>query len=264
MKTTVLKPGFLVSLKTGLRGGVTYARVDLEPDHLTDDGARVARWETTRDIPDPDEFERATAARSKARARVAGVCCLSSFGLLCPSAQEAELQEAIAAARGIAAAHNATAAQTQVEVYVLVGRIAQDDAEAARAIGAELRGLLDSMQAGIKAADPTAIREAATQAKNLGAMLSADIAGSISGAILEARTAARLIARRVQKAGESAAQVVAECSTQRIESARFAFLDLDEPRSDVQPEAPGARGVDLDPAPARSAAAPQLPFALEV
>lgn len=83
-------------------------------------------------------------------------------------------------------------------------------------------------------------------------------------AILEARTAARLIARRVQKAGESAAQVVAECSTQRIESARFAFLDLDEPRSDVQPEAPGGRGVDLDPAPARSAAAPQLPFALEV
>ncbi len=37
-------------------------------------------------------------------------------------------------ARAVADAHNAAAALTRVDLYVIVGRIAQDDAEAARAI----------------------------------------------------------------------------------------------------------------------------------
>ena len=264
MKTSVLKPGFLVSLKTSLRGGVNYKRVDIEPDHTTEEGARVARWETARAIPDPAEFERATAARGKARSLVSAVCCASSFGLLCPSLKESELQDAIAAARAVADAHNAGAALTHVDVYVLVGRVASDDAEAARAIASEIRELLDAMREGIKAADPTAIREAATKAKNLGAMLTVDVAGQVSAAIVEARAAARAIVQRVEKAGETAAAVVAECSTARIESARFAFLDLDEGAA-VQSEAPAARGIDFEPAPAAEAyAAPASAPALEL
>jgi len=245
MKTSVLKPGYLVSLKTSLRGGVNYARIDIEPDHETADGARVAKWETRRAIPDPEEFERASSARSKARALVASVCCTSSFGLLCPSSDEEKLFDAIGAAREVADAHNGGASLTRVEVFVLVGRVAQDDAEAARAIGSEIRELLEAMRAGIAAADPRAIREAATKAKNLGAMLSADVAAQVSGAIVEARAAARAIVARIEKAGETAASVVAQCSTARIESARFAFLDLDE-GTQATSEAPAARGIDID------------------
>jgi hypothetical protein len=89
MQTSVLKPGFLVSLKTGLRGGIFYRRTEIEADHTTEDGARVAAWQTTREIPDPAEFERATVARSRARSQVAAVCLPSSFGLLCPMSREA-------------------------------------------------------------------------------------------------------------------------------------------------------------------------------
>lgn len=262
MQTSVLKPGFLVSLKTGLRGGITYNRQELDPDHVDENGARVATWQTTREIPDPAEFERATGARSRARAAVAAVCCPSSFGLLCPTSKEPDLQAAIARARDIVREHNASAAQTQIEVYVLVGRVASDDAEAARAIGSEVRGLLEAMRAGIAAADPSAIREAATRAKNLGGMLSPDVSGQVSAAIVEARAAARAIAKRVQKAGELAADVVAQCSTTRIESARFSFLDFDA-QDTATPEAPAARGIDLTP-PAPMDAAPELNFSLEV
>jgi len=246
MQTSVLKPGFLVSLKTSIRGGVQYQRVDLESDHTTEEGARLARWETTREIPDPEEFERATVARGKARSAVSGVCCASSFGLLCPLTKEAELQEAITAARLIAREHNATSQRSQVDVFVLVGRVAQDDAEAARAIGAEIRELLDAMRAGIAAADPEAIREAASKARQLGAMLSPDVAGKVSEAIAEARKAARDITSRVAKAGEQAAAVVAQCSVSRIDSARFAFLDLEEQQGAEVTPAP-ARGIDLAP-----------------
>lgn len=264
MKTSVLKPGYLVSLKTSIRGGVSYKRLDLESEHTDESGARVAKWETTREVPDPEEFERATVARNAARSCVARVCCPSSFGLLCPSTNEGELFEAIDAARKIAREHNANAIRTQVEVFVLVGMVASNDAEAARAIGAEIRDLLESMRRGIAAADPEAIREAANKARALDGMLSADVAGQVSAAIEEARKAARDIVRRVEKAGERAADVVAELSTRRIDSARFSFLDLDEaePSTDesTTPTAPARGGIDIEPemqtAPAMANGAP--------
>lgn len=240
---SVLKPGLLVSLKTSLRGGVSYARTDLEREHQTDAGQLRSRWETTKQIADPDEFVSATKARGDARAVVARVCCPSAFGLLCPSEKETELQAAIIEARDIVREHNRSARLSLVDVYVLVGRVAQDDAEAARAIGAEVRGLLEAMQAGIRAADPEAIREAANKARAIGGMLSESVAGQVSDAIKQARQAAREIVRRVENAGENAAAVVAELGQQDIERARFAFLDLDAGTVEAQPA--GGREVEF-------------------
>lgn len=248
MKTT-LKPGYLVSLKTALRGGVTYQRVDLDPDHTTEEGARVAEWQTKRRIENAAEHEAATVARSKARSLIVAQCCASSFGLLCPLANEAELYQAVESARAIAALHNASAAHTFVDVYVLVGRIAESSAEAERAISSELRELLDAMRAGIAEADPDAIRAAANKARALDAMLDDGVRSRVNDAIAEARKAAREIVKRVQKSGETAAAVVAECATARIDAARFSFLDLDAlaEAATVTPEAPAARGLDLEP-----------------
>lgn len=262
MKASVLKPGFLVSLKTSLRGGVNYRRVDIEADHADENGTRVAKWETTREINNPEEFEAGNLARRQARSTVTAVCCSSSFGLLCPTSKEPELMIAIAQARAIADKHNEQAGDTRVDVFVLIGRIAQDDAEAARALGAEVRELLDDMEAGIKAADPEKIREAANKARDLGGMLSQDVAGKVSAAITEARNAARAIVRRVQKAGETAASVVAECNVSQLTAARFAFLDLEEAKP-TESEAPAARGIDLEAAPVAQQTAP-APLNLEV
>ena len=244
MKASTLKPGLLVSLKTSVTGGVDYQRNELEADHATDTGERVAKWETTRTIADPNEYERAIQARGKARNTITSVCCSSSFGLLCPSARELELQQAIEAARQITEEYNRTAAASRVDVYVLLGRVAQDDVEAARAIGAEVRDLLDSMQAGIKMADPDIIRDAASKARAIGGMLTEQAAERVSAAVSEARKAARDIVRRVEKAGEIATKVVSELSVKSINEARFAFLDLDC-QAAVISEAPSARGIDL-------------------
>ena len=266
MKTQVLKPGLLVSLKTSIRGGVNYQRTEIDPEHTDADGARIATWQTTREIADPLEFERATEARSRARSIVTAVCCPSSFGLLCPFNREAELAEAIAAARVITDAHNTTARQSHIEVCVLAGRIAQDDAEAVRAINSELRDLMDGMTAGIKAADSEAIREAANKARALGGMLTENVAGKVTDAIAQARRAAREIVKRVEKAGESAADVVKELNNDKIASARFAFLDLDDAPATVTQEAPSARPIELEPENngARISASPQPQLALEV
>jgi len=246
IRASILKPGYLISLKTSLAGGISYARVDIEGDHIDDNGARVARWETKRKIDDPKEYEAATIARSKARALVTAVCAKSAFGLLCPTTREEELTDAIAAARAIAERHNDSAPSTRVEIYVLAGRIAQDDAEAARAISSEMRELMEEIKSGIADCDPERIREAATKARNMAAMLSPDVAGKVAQAIEQARAAARAIVKRIEKSGEIAADVVAQIQTQRIDAARFAFLDMEDQNGEpAESEAPAGRALDL-------------------
>lgn len=246
-RVSVLKPGYLVSLKTALRGGVSYTRQDIEKEHQ-EGGALVSKWETERQIQNPEEYAAAIVARSACRSAVVGVCSASVFGLMTPLAREGELFDAIRKARTIADAHNGTAASTYVQVFVLVARIAQDDAEAARAISYEIRELLEAMQNGIKTANPEAIREAASKARAMGQMLTDDVAGKVADAIKEARSAARNIVKKASESGEAAALEVAKLyPTGKLEAARFAFLDMTEGTATTTTDAPAARGIDLDP-----------------
>lgn len=226
MKTAIMKPGILVSLKTSLKGSVVYERRDLEDK--TEGETETERWETTKVIEDKTEHEKATKARSKARSMIAAHCCPTSFGLLCPLSKEDELNEAIREARRMVEDFNESAVRARVDVYVLKGRIADSDEEATRAIASDVTSLLEEMQAGIKAVDVKAIRDAANKARAMGAMLDEDKQAQVTRAIDVARKAAREIVKRVEKGGEAADVVLEEIATKPIESARFAFLDLDD------------------------------------
>ena len=226
MQNRTLRPGLLVSLKTSVTGGVQYNREEIEGEHLTEEGAKRSKWETTKTVEDAAEFDLATKVRGKCRSAIAGVCASSEFGLLCPSNREQELEDRIQAARKLAEEFNAQSKLCTVSVYVITGRIAQDDVEAVRAIGAEVKGLLDQMERGIRNGNADSIREAATKAKNLGAMLSEEAQGKVNQAIREARAAATEIVKRISKDGEAAADVVKKIRTEALDAARFAFLDL--------------------------------------
>ncbi len=218
--TTAIRPGLLIALHSSVIGGVFYEREELGGD------ARRKEWKTTRIVSEPEEREAATKARSKALAEIRAICATSAFGLLCPEDKESELDAAIVRAQEIRAAHNAGAKVTRVEIYALKGRIASTDEEAARAIGSEVAEMIAAMNSGIDKLDPKAIREAATKAKDLAAMLAPDVAEKVGGAIEQARRAARQITARIEKGGELAAIVLADIQRGAIERARMAFLDL--------------------------------------
>jgi hypothetical protein len=259
MQTSTLRPGLLISLKTSIRGNISYHTRDIEPAHLTDDGQQRARWETQRTIADPDEFERATQVRSKVRSVIGGVCANSAFGLLCPENIAGNLDNAITEARRIAEDFNATAKLTRVYVYILAGRIAPDDVEAVRAINGEVRDLLADMAEGVSNLDVKVVRDAANRARNLGQMLSPDAQSRIQVAI----DAARGAARQIVKAGEQAAQEIDQRTIARITEARTAFLDLD-PVAEVAAPAAEARSLDLEPtSEMKSAPASQVMLELE-
>jgi hypothetical protein len=242
VKTSVIRPGILVALKSTVSGGVTYARRDLPADES--DGKAVARWETTRVIEDPDEHARATKARSKAVKEICGVCSRTSFGMLCPESSEADLDAAIARARTITASFNAAARFTRIEIYALKGRIASSDAEAARAIGQEVAAMIEGMNDAIDRLDPKAIRDAANRAREMSAMLSPELSTKVGTAIEAARKAARIIVKRVEDGGEPAAVVLADIQRGGIAAARMAFLDLDGD-APVVSAAPALPAVDV-------------------
>lgn len=247
-----LKPGIMIALSTRLVGGVSYRRVDLE---RRPDGSLV-RWETERTIDDVEEHNRAKKARGKARGLITGTCNHTVFGLLCNEADEARLDERIAEARALVAEHNALATSTRVDIAVLKGRIAASDEEAIAAITAEARVLLDDMERALKSADVKAIRDAASRARSVGAILDGEAAEAVSDAIKAARRIARQVVKRVEKGTEDAEKVLAEIGaegTAAISTARFALLDEEDEGEDVSTDdaLPGVdasrfSGLDLD------------------
>jgi len=250
VKASTIRPGLLVSLKTSIKGGVSYRKTPLEVEQVegvvpTEEEKRAekARWETERTITDAVEHEAAVKARSKARAAITGVCTASAFGLLCPAERQADLDKAIAEARKIADDFNSTAQISRVTVYVIAGRVAGDDVEAVRAISSEVRDLLSDMEDGVRRLNVEDIRKAANSAKEVGAMLSDDMKAKVEVAVEAARSAAR----KIVKAGETAATEINSKLIWQIQAARTQFLDLDEVKEVQAPEAGEGRALDLIP-----------------
>lgn len=256
----VLRPGLLVNVKSNIVGNVSYAKKDLEVvANLDADGVAHARWETERTILDAAEHKRATKVRSKARSLVSAVCAKSAFGLLCAEEREDELKAAVAEGHKLAEDFNKVAVVTRVHFFVLSGRVASTDKEAARAVASEVRDLLTEMEQGIEKLDAKAIRAAAGRAKQLGSMLSPAAQARIQIAI----DAVRAQARKITAAGETAANTVDRRTLAALKETRAAFLDL-EPATEGSTFTPTTvgRGVDLDTAEQRAASAPNRPLEL--
>ena len=250
MQTSTIRPGLLVSFKTSLRGNINYRKTDLASNttqNADDTLTSRTEWQTVRTVADAAEYAQACDVRAKATYTVARCCASTAFGYLCPDDQVQALEEAIEAARRQVQAFNATARLTRLAVYVITGRIARDDVEAARAIRAEVADLMSTMQQGVTELDFEKIRDAAKKAREIGAMLTDDAQNRVTVAIDAARKSANAIAAAV-RAGTAAALSVDRVTLASLELARSAFLDLDDaPPAPTEPTlAEPARAIDFD------------------
>lgn len=246
-----MKPGLLVALSSRMEGGVKYDRKDLETEKSAGDEASISKWETTKVVEDPEEHARASSVRSKCRSTVSSVCTHTAFGLLCLASKEERLNEAIATAKAMAEAFNATAKTVRIGIFALKGRIAETDDEAARAVSSELRGLLDEMQGGIAEGNVKRIREAAATAKKMGAVLDDATGKKVAKAVDEARSIAKDIMKKLSEGGNAAEQISAMVTAAKLEAikeARFAFLDFEETAAKADAErlpSTNARALDM-------------------
>lgn len=241
LTTSTLRPGFLVSLKTSVRGNVHYARTDLGSE--TDGAAAIEKWQTKRTIDDPAEHERAGKARSKAASIIRSVCKQSAFGLLCPEVDSEKLNTAVTDARKVIDDFNDTAQLSRISVFVLTGRVMPDDVEAVRAINSEIRELMAEMAGGIENGNTAAIREAASKVKGIGEMLSTDAQTKVEMAVKTAREVAKQIVKSAVD-GETTVKVDVS-AVRRINELRTAFLDLDDVADVAAPRKVATAQLDL-------------------
>lgn len=230
-----MKPGLLVSLKTELKGGVSYVRETIETAHRTETGTQLESWKTLKRVDDADEHERATKVRNAASALVRACCYATCFGLFCLQENIENFRLAEEQAYKLARDFNAEAKNCRVGVYVFTGRVAANEEEAARKITAEMADILGDMERGVASLNVEAIREAADRAKEMGAMLDDDSSAKIQVAVEAGRRAARQIKKLAEKGEAAAAELTAitRVSSQAISMARFSFLDS-APAGDVE------------------------------
>ncbi len=241
METSTLRPGLLVLLKTSMRGNVRHDRRN-KRNVTTATGADVKEWETTRTVFDPEEHDRASKVRQKARNLIATACVTTSFGLLCLKENVAELEAARLEARRLVREFNRTAKISRVRVYVMASEMADNDADAMQAVAAEVADIIEQMQKGVRELKPDAIRAAAAQALKVGQMLLPNQQERIK----ETVAIARATARGYVKAGEVAARVVDELAIQALQSKRTHFLDMSD-MPDMEPVKPIGRAVSYVP-----------------
>lgn len=250
MNTTItLKPGLLVSIRTRNEGGVKYARLDLAKEE-TASAATVEKWETTKTVFDKEEHEKASKLASKLGNRIRSVCAFSEFGYLCRADREKELDEAIVSAREEASTFNETSKTCRVSVFALKGRIAESDAEAARAVGTDLLDLIREMEKGVEGMSVKDIRDAASKAKKLITMVDDTTAKMVEAAVEQAREIATELRKNLDKGergANEAREVVKNANMSAITKAREALdvVDLDQPE-ERPVAAVAAEAVDLD------------------
>lgn len=263
MRMTVLRPGFLVSMGTDLTGNVSYRTFDIQAAQADESGALVSKWETEKTVSDAAEQERGIKARSEARSQITRLCSQTKGWMLCPLSRKDELEAAIVKAREIADTFNASANVTRLNVSIMVGKVADNDEQALRALNVEMRQLFDDMAAGIQRVDVDMIRTAANKATQMGQVLTPEAEQRVQLAI----DSARKLARKMVKAGEQAAAEIDQATLDTIKAARTAFLDLEEPAADMVPVVQESRAIDLapdagpvTPAPVQTAPAIEIAF----
>lgn len=220
-----LKPSILVALKGAVNGGITYNRVEMGRE-VAGDGSERIEWKTTKHVADPKELATADAYRNKAKTAIKRVCARTPWGLICPNAKEAELMEAIEQAHQLAAEFNSNHANhTEVTISVFLGRVAENDAEAAKAVRLELTTLLEQAERAASSGHVQQMRDLAKQGAQLEKLLEdgTDAKGALGQAIKGLRKVARDVVRLVEKKGEDMATVLTEDALKPVSEARFAF-----------------------------------------
>jgi hypothetical protein len=220
-----LKPSLLIGASISRTGGLTNSRMLL--DESLDGQHEVKKWEVTRDVPNLEELQKADAVASECRRMLSKVCYRTGFGTVCPKDREGELVTIFKEIRVTIDNANVTLVGCKLSASFVRGEITTDDQEAAKAIGADISGFLQTLADAIGKADVKAIKQTLLQMKGIEQLLPVGQSETLTKAINQARTVAKTIAAEVVKKGRQIEDVKTELQTADIDLARAAFLEVD-------------------------------------
>lgn len=241
VRTVRLKSGWLLTLRTEVRGGVSYEKEIIEDREVLDNGAERSIVENTRIVHDPEEQEAAEKLRDKCRAHILSPCARSESGYLCPEEKGKDLFARIDEAQQWVSEFNKEAKLNHIVVKAIPAHIMADDVYATRAVFDDIRGFLRDIDVALREKDATTVRAICDRATNVGRMLDGDAKIKNQLAITVARNAAT----KIVKAGKNVAGEIDRNALRVIATARTSFLDI-SPEVEVEtPVTKSARALDL-------------------
>lgn len=268
----LLKPGVIVNCSVKLVGGVKYFRKDLSADEVAHRAASVKgtvrKWESVEVVDDAEERDLGKHEQSNARKAIEAACCQSGFFMICPTEDEANLDEAIRKAEERAAAFNKMAWTCKIAVHVVKSTMMETDSRTTVSVATELQRILGDMREAVLVADVVSIRRAATEAKELAVVLDTASAAApvVSAAVSAARATATEILKRLKKGAEVTEEnVLKVAEIEAAEAVMMKVLEVDGVGDAIDPTTlPGwKRDAQVDLLDVDADAAPVAPTALE-
>lgn len=239
-----VRPGLLVSMRTSIKGGVSYRREDLV-DEIEGEGTRT-EWKTEKKVENADEYTRARRLRARVVTLIGGACVKTAFTYICPLENEALLDERIAEAQAACDAFNEEAVHSQVTFDLMRGRYMEDTKETVQAVRREIHELLEELNSALKAGEVQSIRDVAARATQMGRLLEegTEARSALERAVKESRRVAGQLVKRIKEGADAVAEVLAGANVSLIATARHTF-DEDE-TGEIVDDAPGMPAVALE------------------
>jgi len=254
MATVTMRPCYLVVIRTEVEGGPKYTHEPISSTEGGEDTPAVKKFLTTAITQDPEEYKRANQVRGKARGIVESECLASNvFGHILPLTKKDALDAAVKEAEERIEYFNAGSKTCHISLHVTTGMIAESDEKATKAMAAEMRGIMESIEAGISEADVKKIRAGADAAKEAGAALDEATSRKVTAAVEEVRSIANQIAKKLVRKATDTAEFVQKVQLKAFKEARFSFLDFEEPKKPMGAQlalpVSTPRALDMDEAP---------------
>ena len=229
MRRIPLKPSILILHDVSLTGNVSYKTTSREEE--TNGKNELVKWETTREIQDKPEHDRARAlrARIKTALKTATKGAISDIGLFAPDIPQTfeAITEAEKEIIQQVDEFNSGAYYSRIYSQIITFQITSDNAQALQAISQMITNGLTDLKAAVKAANPDAIRDVLKEMKGLDALLPDAKSEELKKLMDAMKKKARDITKEIKKAGRQLdeSELMKFTTTTGIQAAEMRIFD---------------------------------------
>lgn len=248
MQSFKVRPGIFPNIRTSVIDkyyGATDKDHQVLVDRIRADGCSERKTQNTTVRVDPEEWDLATKARSKARSLVVSVCAKTPWGLIADLDREDELAGAFLMARAQVDDFNAESTHYEVKASWFPGITTGTDASEAANVRVEVIDMVNRLDAALKSADVRNIRKiCGDELRQVNMLLDPDIEQhkAVKALIRRAQETARALVKAGEDNADAVVEVLRDADMSPVAAARAQFATAPVSVPAAVPESPVAAG----------------------
>ena len=244
MNTFNVRPGIFPNIRTSVvdkHYGATDKDHQVLVDRIRADGYSEKKTQNTTVRVDPEEWDRASKVRLKARSLVVSVCAKTPWGLIADLDREDDLAGAFLAARAQVDEFNEGSSHYEVKASWFPGVTSGTDASEAANVRVEVIDMVNRLDAALKSADVRNIRKiCGDELRQVNMLLDPDIEQhkAVKALIRRAQETARALVKAGEDNADAIVEVLRDADMSPVAAARAQFATSPVPVPTEVPENP--------------------------